>query len=399
MDDVLIIGGGVIGLSLAWDLATHGCSVRVIDQGEVGREASWAGAGVLPPGVMHADQHPHEQLRGLSYQLHSEWAERLRGLTGIDTGYRRCGGIYLARAPGEAAALAAWAAALREEGIEAIRLSVEELHDIEPGIAMVEARKSAPSAALSTQYSVLSTTTSGAPRRSTSPQVALFLPDEAQLRNPRHLKALVAACEQAGVKIIPHVAPSEFRIRDDELTEVCTSAGSMRARQYCFTAGAWTGQLLARLGINTGILPIRGQIVLFRCKSASGGPITRIINEGSRYLVPRDDGRVLSGSTEEEVGFDKRTTDEAISELTEFARGLVPALREADVELTWAGLRPGSYDGLPYLGRLPGLKNAYVAAGHFRTGLFLSPATAVVMSQLLRGEKPGIDLAPFRVGR
>jgi glycine oxidase len=384
MDDVLIIGGGVIGLSLAWDLATHGCSVRVIDQGEVGREASWAGAGVIPPGVMRVNQHPHEQLRGLSYQLHAEWAERLKRVTGIDTGYRRCGGIYLARAPGEAASLAGWAAALRDEGIEAVRLSAKELGEIEPGIELRGAELSDSarvSHRLPTQHS------------------AIFLPDEAQLRNPRHLKALVAACEKAGVKIIPHVAPSEFCIRENELTEVCTSAGSVRARQYCFTAGAWTGQLLARLGINTGILPIRGQIVLFRCKSASGGPITHIINEGSRYLVPRDDGRVLAGSTEEEVGFDKRTTEEAISELAEFARSLVPALREADVERTWAGLRPGSYDGLPYLGRLPGLKNAYVAAGHFRTGLFLSPATAVVMSQLLRGEKPQIDLGPFRVAR
>jgi glycine oxidase len=143
-------------------------------------------------------------------------------------------------------------------------------------------------------------------------------------------------------------------------------------------------------------LPIRGQIVLFRCHEP---PITRIINEGSRYLVPREDGRVLAGSTEEEVGFDKRTTAEAIADLTEFARDLVPALREATIEKTWAGLRPGSFDGLPYLGRLPGLMNAYVAAGHFRNGLFLSTATAVVMSQLIRGEQPEVDLSPFRVGR
>jgi glycine oxidase len=136
--------------------------------------------------------------------------------------------------------------------------------------------------------------------------------------------------------------------------------------------------------------------VLFGCERP---PITRIINEGSRYLVPRDDGHVLAGSTEEEVGFDKRTTDEAIFELTEFARGVLPALADAPIERTWAGLRPGSFDGLPYLGRLPGLKNAFVAAGHFRTGLFLSPATAVVMSQLLRGQPPDIDLAAFRVGR
>ena len=145
-----------------------------------------------------------------------------------------------------------------------------------------------------------------------------------------------------------------------------------------------------------GIFPIRGQMVMFKCERP---PITRIINDGPRYLVPRDDGRVLVGSTEEEVGFDKRTTDDALSELVDLARSLVPALREAPIEHTWAGLRPASFDGLPYLGPLPGLKNATIAAGHFRSGLYLSTATAVVLSQYLRGETPQIDLAPFRVGR
>src|SRR5205823_4200007 len=130
--------------------------------------------------------------------------------------------------------------------------------------------------------------------------------------------------------------------------------------QYCFTAGAWTGQLLARLGMSIGILPIRGQMVLFR---SSQPPIKRVVNEGSRYLVPREDGHVLAGSTEEEVGFDKRTTAAAIAELTAFARDLVPALRNATIEQTWAGLRPGSFDGLPYLGRLPSLRNAFIASG------------------------------------
>jgi glycine oxidase len=222
------------------------------------------------------------------------------------------------------------------------------------------------------------------------------LPAEAQLRNPRHLKALLAACQQSGVTITPNVAASDFVVERDAIARVDTSSGPLRARHYCFTAGAWTGPLMQRLGIEAGILPIRGQIALFRCERP---PITRIVNEGSRYLVPRDDGRVLAGSTEEEVGFDKRTTDEAIADLIAFARSLVPALADAEVERTWAGLRPGSFDGLPYVGMLPGLANASIAAGHFRTGLYLSPATAVVMGQLLCGEQSEIDLAPFRVGR
>jgi glycine oxidase len=115
--------------------------------------------------------------------------------------------------------------------------------------------------------------------------------------------------------------------------------------------------------------------------------------------VPRDDGRVLVGSTEEEAGFDKSTTKEAIRELTQLAIELVPTLRHAQVERTWAGLRPGSFDGLPYLGPIPGLENAFVAAGHFRSGLHLSTGTAVVMGQLIRGLQPEIDLAPFQIAR
>jgi glycine oxidase len=394
--DVLIIGGGVIGLSLAWELARRGKTVQVIDQGEPGREASWAGAGILPPATLRAGDHPLDQLRGLACELHPQWAAELKRLTGIDTGYRRCGGLYLGRTAGEAAALAAWAAALVDEGIQVDRLSAADLLGLEPGLQPVPR----------TKYSVLST--------------QYLLPGEGQLRNPRHLKALLAACERAGVTITPNTPAADFTIRNGELTELNTAAGPLRARQFCFTAGSWTGLLLRRVGIAAGILPIRGQMVLFRCPaqpadsvaakpadsvaakpadSVAVPPVSRIVNIGSRYLVPRDDGYVLAGSTEEEVGFDKRTTDEAITELTAFARDLVPALNDATVERTWAGLRPGSFDGLPYIGPLPGIQNAFVAAGHFRTGLYLSPATAVVMSQLMRGEQPRIDLSPFRIGR
>jgi glycine oxidase len=126
---------------------------------------------------------------------------------------------------------------------------------------------------------------------------------------------------------------------------------------------------------------------------------SHVINEGSRYLVPRDDGRVLVGSTEEEVGFDKRTTEEGLRELRQLACSLVPALSDASLEQSWAGLRPASFDGFPYLGRLPELVNAFVAAGHFRSGLYLSTGTAVVMRQLICSGESSIALDAFRVGR
>jgi len=388
MHDVLIIGGGVIGLSLAWDLVRHGQSVRVIDRGQPGREASWAGAGILPVANRATAIHPYDQLCGLSSELHPQWAEELRSLTGIDTGYRRCGGLYLARTPGEAASLAAWAADQAGQGVTVKKLGREELADIEPGLG------GSSGSVLGTQYSVLSTKCPAL--HQSQPLAAFLLPDEAQLRNPRHLHALIAACVQAGIEITGNLAAGNLVTGGGSIREIESSTGPLRARRYCFTAGAWTGQLLSRLAIPIAVLPLRGQMVMFRCPQP---PIRHILNEGSRYIVPRDDGCVLAGSTEEEVGFDKRTTDEAIADLTAFARALVHALADAPIEQSWAGLRPASFDGLPYLGLLPGLSNAFVAAGHFRSGLLLSPATAVVMSQLLRDEQPLIDLGPFRVGR
>src|SRR5262249_49723040 len=157
MFDVLIIGGGVIGLSLAWDLARHGCKVQLLDQATPGREASWAGAGILPAAKPLAEQHPLDQLRGLASALHPQWAEELKSLTGIDNGYRRSGGLYLARSRGEAASLAAWANLMREEGVVVELVFEGRLKEIEPGLTA--ATDSAPLAS------------------------AVFVPEEAQLRN------------------------------------------------------------------------------------------------------------------------------------------------------------------------------------------------------------------------
>lgn len=370
MNDVLIIGGGVVGLSLALELARTSVRVQVIDKGELGREASWAGAGILPPATEVTAVHPYDQLRALSFRLHEEWAQRLGDETGIDTGYRRCGSLYLARTPGEAAALRGMWNVFQAEQIAIERLDERRVAELEPALQpAVEARRF---------------------------RVAYDVPEECQIRNPRHLQALVAACRLRGVELLPHTPATEFVTRGERLEGVQTSAGVLRAERYCLTSGAWTQPLLASLGIANGILPIRGQMLLYQCQRQL---FTRVLNEGNRYMVAREDGHVLVGSTEEEVGFDKRTTEVALAELQAFATALVPALTDATLEKSWAGLRPATFDGFPYLGQIPGLNNAFAAAGHFRSGLYLSPGTAVVMSQLLRGETPAIDLGAFRLGR
>src|SRR5262249_13773854 len=152
--------------------------------------------------------------------------------------------------------------------------------------------------------------------------------------------------------------------------------GDIRAGKYLITAGAWTDTLLGELGWRPGVRPVRGQIALLH---TSPPLLRRVVEQGKLYIVPRPDGRVLVGSTEEDAGFAKRTTAAAVRELLAFACGLVPGLGEAPVERCWAGLRPGNPDGLPFLGPVPGLENAFVAAGHFRAGIQLSPGTGLLL--------------------
>lgn len=375
----IIIGGGVVGLSLAWELSRRRNSrsnpidrrpeIVIIEAGEAGGSASWAGAGILPPVAKVNAVDPYEQLRSYSQQLHAQWSEQLLAETGIDNGFRRCGGIYLASTVGEQATLAANNWWWREHGVDSELLDANRLIELEPQLASF-ARERLKSAWL--------------------------LPDECQLRNPRHLRALAAACHQNNVSIRSQTPVMSLKPNDTGSVRVETPDAILTAEQVCICSGAWARQALLDLGIDNGIMPVRGQIVLYR---GAKPRLNRVINEGHRYLVPRDDGLVLAGSVEEEVGYVNETTEVAIEHIRHWAEGIVPALRECSVERCWSGLRPGSYDSLPYLGCVPGWENLFVAAGHFRSGLHLSCATAVTMADLMLGIEPAIDLAPFRVGR
>ena len=364
LDDVLIIGGGVIGLSLAYELSTHGLRIRLIDRQQLGREASWAGAGILPAAGRENLSDPYEQLRARSAELHPIWAASLREQTGVDTGYRACGGLYVARSADAAASLETASSYWQYTGVTAEQVEPRRIKDVEPTLGL------------------------GADEIAS----CYWVPGEAQLRNPWHLRAMEIACRQRGVTIDPGTPAEALAVRGDTVTGVVTGTGFLEAGAVCVAGGAWSRALLSSVGAKIAVRPVRGQMVLLR----TTGPIPRcVVNDGLRYVVPRDDGRVLVGSTEEEAGFDKRTTTDGVAGLLEFGRALVPSLGEAEFEAAWAGLRPASERGTPYLGRIGELTNAYVATGHFRSGLFLSPGTAEVMGQLIRGATPSIELAAF----
>jgi glycine oxidase len=359
--DVAIIGGGIIGLTSAYFLAKSGASVAVFDRGDFGKEASWAGAGILPPGHPDRAATPADKLRGIGSQRFPGFSAELRELTGIDNGYRQCGAIEFLT-PEDADVPELWKA----EGIEFRRLTPHDIRRQLPGVAQIDL----------TAYS---------------------LPC-AQVRNPWHMRALIAACERSGVLLRPNEPVAGWLTEGRRVRGVrLLAGGSVHAKSSVLASGAWSETLLEPFGCAPGIHPVRGQIVLLN-RPCPG--IDQILMMGKRYFVPRADGRVLIGSTEEpEAGFEKWPTAGGVSELLTFAARWLPGWRGAEIEKCWAGLRPGSPDGLPFLGRVPGCENAFVASGHFRAGVQLSIGTAQALTELLTGKPTCVPLDAFALDR
>ncbi len=363
--EVVIVGGGVIGLASAWTLARAGARVTILDQREIGREASWSGAGMIPAYRRIATTSPLAHLRSWSACLHAEWSERLREETGIDNGYRRNGGVDLAADAREAEDLRAAAEIWRAEGVAFEHLDAADFCHIEPLLA---------------------------------PNLfsGWFLPDRAQIRNPWHLDALLVAVERAGVRVEPHRGARGFETRDGRVLAVRTEHGPIACGAVVVASGAWSGDLLGRAGVAIAVAPVKGQIALLR---STRPRLSRIVEHGRHYLVPRDDGRILVGATEEHTGFDAKTTALGVRGLLDAALRVCPALAAADFVRAWAGLRPGSADDRPYIGRAPGFENLFVAAGHGRAGQQLSTGTAKVVADLVLDRTPPISLASFAIDR
>jgi glycine oxidase len=240
--DVLILGGGVIGLTTAYYLAARGVGVAVLDHREMGREASWAGAGIIPPGRFAGAETPYDQLRALSAELYPTLSAELRERTGLDNGYRRTGGLeFPAEEPIDTAA---W----QREGIAWEACDEAAAFRLDPHL-----------------------------RPGLGP--AYYLPDMAQVRNPRHLQALLAATAASGVTLQPHCPVFGFDRDGDRITAVRTGQGRLAADQFLVCAGAWTDALIAPLGFRLGVRPVRGQMVLLRARESQP---RRILLHGSR---------------------------------------------------------------------------------------------------------------------
>ena len=375
--DALVIGGGLIGCSIARALAADGRSVILLERNrEPGAEASKAAAGLLVPqteramGRLGAGSEAAEEAM-LALLLESQrrfpaFARELEELSGRSVHYRAEGSLVAALSAEEAAALAAFARRQTERGLRAEWIEGSAARRLEPALGPAV-------------------------------RAALLVPGDHQVDNVELTLAAVDATRREGVEVRTSAPAAAIVARDGRAAGVRLEDGTrLGAGLVLLAAGAWSGGLDG-LPREIPVRPVKGQMIaLVPPPSAS---IRRIVSVPGAYCVPRDDGRVLVGATVEEAGFDTTVDEAAARQLVAAAASALPGFRAAPVVAHWAGLRPGTPDGLPILGEDPALPGLVYATGHYRNGILLAPLTAAIVGAIARGEDPPVEIAPFSPAR
>ena len=356
---IVVIGAGLIGLAIAHELAERGANVRVIDAGQPVAGASWAGAGMLAPYTEAVGSGPYEDLCARSLALYPDFVRRLRERGGVDARLHLDGIVEAAFTPAEAFRLRERASRLAARGIAARYLEHAEALRLEPALG----------------GRVLG---------------AAVCDVEGNVDNRRLGRALGAACAALDVRIDANVRGVAIEADARRVLGVRGPGGFIPATYVVNAAGAWAGELAGVPAVaRVPVVPVKGQMLAL---AMPRGFVTRTTWVPGAYLVPRDDGRLLVGATVEHAGFDVRVTARGVRALLDAALGAMPALGDLTVAETWAGSRPGTPDGLPYLGETA-VAGYFVASGHYRNGILLAPVTAEAIADALEG-KP-TQLAPF----
>jgi glycine oxidase len=358
--DVAIVGAGIIGCSIAFELAKAGMQVCVLERGGIGEESSAAAAGMLSGQHGVTNLGARYQLHVEARELHGRLADDLREQTGIDVGFCRWGLLELLFTPGEVRVADRCCAIQTQAGLRVERLSREETLALEPALA--------PDLQGSIRYV-----------------------DEAHVHNGRLTIALAEAARRTGAELRSG-APALALIRERErVVGVQTSTETVYAEAVIVANGAWSSDLIRPLGLMLPVKPMRGQMLAVRTVPRA---VSQIIYGRHMYLVPRPDGETLVGATVEDVGFRKEVTLEGLEELIQAGRHIAPGMMGQPVIRTWAGLRPGSPDGLPLVGPVAGLPGLILAVGHHRNGILLGPMTGVLVKQWLvdHVQSPYLDL-------
>lgn len=358
--DVIIIGGGIIGCAIAYNLAKRDVKPLVIDKAtRVGTEASWAGAGIL---TSHASTNePYPTLCRASLARYPTLAEELRAETQIDIEFIRSGTLSVFFNQTEAAGLIGLADRRVKRGFSAEVLTAEEAWQLAPALAKSIAG-------------------------------AVLFPEDAHVRNPRMVKALAKGAAKLGARFRLGNPVTNFVKEDEHVIGVIVNGETLYADTFVIAAGCWAGTLIDQLGVPIQVEPVRGQIVLVETMPP---PFQHIIDGLGIYIVPRADGRILLGATVEYVGYDKTATVDGAKQMIDAGVAIAPQLANAAFVQTWAGLRPYVKKG-PILGYLPGYDNVALATGHFKNGILLAPITGQLIAELLTTREPSLSLQPFQ---
>ena len=303
LTDILIIGAGAVGLASALELTRRGARVTVLDRGRSGAESTWAGGGILSPLLPWDYGAAVNALSEYSRALFPEWCARQEALAGLSAEYRHSGMLVLP--PFDLVQAQTWCA----DHAWRCELQRNELQRSEAFLPTAESEQ------------------------------ALWLPDVAQVRNPRLAQVLRAAAEAVGVRIVEQAEVTGLDTEAGRVKRVLTTHGQFSAAGYVIAAGAWSGSLPGLEALSARIYPVRGQMLLFKLPREV---LPSIVLKHGAYLIPRLDGHVLAGSTLEFSGFDKSTTESAKRNLLEFSASILPDLNERVLTQHWSGLRPGS---------------------------------------------------------
>lgn len=365
--EILIIGGGVIGLSIARELHKSGVSsITVLEKGRCGEESSWAAAGMLGPQAEAHEGGAFFDMTVTSREMYPQFAAELLAETGVDIELDRQGTLYLAFTDDDVAEIKKRFEWQRKAGLPVEHLSADEARRAEPFI-------------------------------STDIRGALLFPNDWQVENRKLLAALKRYAEQNGIEIRENAAVEQLIVEDGHVSGARTATDTFFAGVTILATGAWTS--LIKLGdadMPLKVEPVRGQIVAFQTAKRL---FRHVIYSRRGYIVPRADGRILAGSTSENIGFEKAETETVASSLRQMAAEIAPNLSSLAITDHWSGLRPFAMDGLPVLGSFAGISGMTIATAHYRNGILLAPLTAKIVADKVVEDIEPSYLAAFSPDR
>ena len=362
----LVIGGGIIGSSVAWRLTSEGVQVSVFERGRLGQEASWAAAGLIGPQAEAHEPGAFFDLALAGKRSFDAIVERLTAESGVDPEYDDHGVLYVAFDDVARARLQARARWQRAAGGQVDELTPREAFRLAPVL-------------------------------SEKIIFALHMPNNRRVENRKLTLAYINAATHAGAEFREGALIHSIEVSSGRATGVRLADGSLEEGDVVINAaGAWAGEISGLEEDRIHFYPVRGQIL---CFEARPGLVEPSLFSESGIVVPRRDGRILAGSIFEEAGFNKSVTLDGMERILRAVRAMVPSIASIPFREAWAGLRPASDDLLPMLGPSPTVANVMYAAGHFRSGILLSAVTGEVIADLVKGRAPSIDLAAFSPAR